>query len=235
MPLYPVYYDTETTGIRSEKDRIVEIAAFDPTSKRTFCQFVNPGIPIPLEASNVHHITDDMVADSPSFQEVGQAFIDFCGPEAVLIAHNNDGFDRHFLESECKRHNLILPAWHQVDSLKWARKYRPDLPRHSLQTLREVYGIPPNQAHRALDDVVVLYEIFSQMIDDLSIETVIALLSAPSQISKMPFGKHQGVPLSQIPKSYIKWLTKSGAFDKPDNKELYQSFEKLGFFTESKT
>lgn len=234
MPLYPIYYDTETTGISSDKDRIVEIAAFDPTQNRTFCEFVNPGMPIPPEASSIHHITNEMVAESPSFLEVGQAFIDFCGPDAVLIAHNNDAFDRHFLDKECKRNGLSLPAWPQVDSLKWSRKYRTDLPRHSLQFLREVYGIPSNQAHRALDDVVVLYEIFSQMIDDLSIETVIELLSAPTQISKMPFGKHQGTPLSQIPKTYVKWLTQSGAFEKPDNKELFHSFEKLGFFETSK-
>ena len=232
MSLYPIYYDTETTGIRSDKDRIVEIAAFDPTLNRTFCHFVNPGIPIPPEATSIHHISDEMVSGSPSFKEVGQSFIDFCGPGAVLIAHNNDAFDRHFLDQECKRHDLTLPDWPQVDSLKWARKYRTDLPKHSLQFLREIYGIPANQAHRALDDVVVLYEIFSQMIDDLSIETVISLLSAPTQISRMPFGKHQGTPLAQIPKTYVKWLSQSGAFDKAENKELYQSFEKLGFFSE---
>lgn len=234
MPLCPIYYDTETTGVRSEKDRIIEIAAYDPVNNRTFCEFVNPGMPIPPEASSIHHITDDMVANSPSFAEIGKAFIDFCGDNAVLIAHNNDGFDRHFLDAECKRHSLILPPWPQVDSLKWSRKYRPDLPKHSLQYLREVFGIAANQAHRALDDVIVLHNVFSQMIDDLPIETVIELLSAPSVLSKMPFGKHQGTPLSQIPKSYIKWLAQSGAFDKPDNKELYQSFEKLGFFETSK-
>ncbi len=234
MPLYPIYYDTETTGTRSDKDRIIEIAGFDPVRNRTFCEFINPGIPIPPEASSIHHITDDMVANSPSFQEIGQAFINFCGEDAVLIAHNNDAFDRHFLENECKRHGLTLPSWPYIDSLKWARKYRPDLPRHSLQVLREVYGIPPNQAHRALDDVIVLHEMFSQMIDDLSMETILELLSGSTQISKMPFGKHQGTPLSQVPKSYVKWLSSSGAFEKPENKDLFACFEKLGFFTETK-
>lgn len=230
MALIPIYYDTETTGIKSEKDRIVEIAAFDPINNRTFCELVNPGIPIPLEASSVHHITDAMVASSPTFAEVGQAFIDFCGPDAVLIAHNNDSFDKHFLNNECARHDLCLPKWPQVDSLKWARKYRPDLPKHSLQFLREAYGIAANQAHRALDDVIVLHQVFSYMIDDLSMETVIELLSSSSVVNKMPFGKHAGTPLAQVPKAYVKWLEESGAFEKPENKDLYQSFEKLGFF-----
>ncbi|MES2198878.1 MAG: DUF3820 family protein [Chlamydiota bacterium] len=231
MSLYPIYYDTETTGIRADKDRIIEIAAYNPVTNQTFCEFINPGMPIPKEATSVHHITDEMVADSPSFAVVGQAFIDFCGPNPVLIAHNNDAFDRPFLEGEFQRNQLPIPAWLYVDSLKWARKYRSDLPRHALQILREVYNIPSNQAHRALDDVMVLHGVFSQMIDDLSIDMVLALMSAPTQVSKMPFGKHQGKLLSEIPKDYVKWLGKSGAFDKAENQELMKSFEKLGLLT----
>lgn len=231
MSLYPIYYDTETTGIRADKDRIIEIAAYNPVTEQSFCEFINPGMSIPAEATSVHHITDEMVANSPPFAIVGQAFIDFCGPNAVLIAHNNDAFDKNFLEQECQRNGLSIPPWRYIDTLKWARKYRPDLPRHALQILREVYNIPSNQAHRALDDVMVLHGIFTQMIDDLPIETILTLMSAATKISKMPFGKHQGKALSEIPKDYVKWLSKSGAFDKAENQELMKSFEKLGLLT----
>jgi DNA polymerase-3 subunit epsilon len=44
----------------------------------------------------------------------------------------------------------------------------------------------------------------------------------------MPFGKHQGKALSEIPKDYVAWLAKSGAFDKQENQELKENFEKLG-------
>jgi DNA polymerase III subunit epsilon len=226
--LHIVYYDTETTGIHSEKDRIIELAAYKPHTKESFCHFINPGMPIPAEATAVHHISDSMVKDSPSFLVIGQAFTDFCGEGAVLIAHNNDAFDRPFLEQEYKRNSLAIPPFQYVDSLKWARKYRPDLPKHALQFLREAYNIPPNQAHRALDDVMVLHDIFSQMIDDLSIETILSLLSAPSQISRMPFGKHQGKPLKEIPKNYVLWLNENGVFEKPENRDLFLCFEKLG-------
>lgn len=171
-----IYFDLETTGLSPERERIVEIAAYDPQEERTFLSFVHPGMPIPQEAQAFHHITDAMVADAPPFGEVGRAFIDFCPPDAVLIAHNNDSFDRIFLHAEAKRNGLQLPPWKYLDSLKWARKYRPDLPRHTLQFLREIYDIPKNQAHRALDDVVVLYQLFSAMIDDLPLETVCQLV-----------------------------------------------------------
>jgi DNA polymerase-3 subunit epsilon len=227
MPSRPIYYDTETTGTRSDKDRIVEIAAFDPALNRTFCYLVNPGIPIPPEATAVHNITDEMVREAPTFKEVGQLFIDFCAGETVLIAHNNDAFDKLFLEQEYKRAGLEIPKWLFIDSLKWSRKYRTDLPKHTLQHLREAFGIPANQAHRALDDVIVLHEVFSRMIDDLSMETVLELLSQSSKLTHMPFGKHQGKLLSEVPKDYIRWLQENGALDKPENKELRNAFTSL--------
>src|SRR5579862_883079 len=133
--LRPIYYDTETTGVRNDKDRIVELAAFDPTENRTFCQFINPGLPIPPEATAIHNITNEMVANAPSFREVAESFLAFCPAETVLIAHNNDAFDKLFLEQEFKRSGLEMPRFHFIDSLKWARKYRADLPRHTLQSL----------------------------------------------------------------------------------------------------
>lgn len=227
MPLRPIYYDTETTGTRSDKDRIIEIAAFDPVLNKTFCYLVNPAIPIPPEATAIHNITDEMVREAPTFKEVGLFFRDFCAGEVVLIAHNNDAFDKLFLEQEYKRAELEMPKWLFADSLKWARKYRTDLPRHTLQHLRETFGIPANQAHRALDDVIVLHEVFSRMIDDLSMETVLDLLSQSTKLTRMPFGKHQGKLLNEVPKDYIRWLQENGALDKPENEELRNAFAAL--------
>lgn len=235
MSLRAIYYDTETTGIDGEKDRIIEIAAYDPINNQTFVQLVNPGRPIPPEATAIHHITDEQVASAPSFAEVGAAFIEFCQGDSVLIAHNNDGFDIHFLRHEFKRHQLEMPSWKFIDTLKWARRYRPDLPRHSLQFLREMYGIPPNNAHRALDDVIVLHQLFSMMIDDLPIDKVYQLLNdynhKKAAIQRMPFGKHKGESLEKIPKSYVRWLADNGALDKAENKELKAAFEQFGLLS----
>lgn len=225
----PIFYDTETTGTRLEEDRIVEIAAYDPVRNQSFCSFVNPKLPIPKEATNIHKISDEMVKDAPDFSSVGREFIEFCSEDAVLIAHNNDGFDIHILRNELKRHNIIMPSWKFIDTLKWARRYRPDLPRHSLQFLREVYGIEKNNAHRALDDVVVLYEVFSKMVDDLSYQQVLDLMSAKKverEITHMPFGKHQGLPLEKVPKSYLKWLSESGSLEKENNLSLKEALVK---------
>ena len=227
----PIYYDTETTGVKAGKDRIIEIAAFDPTHERTFCTFINPECPIPAESTAICHITDQMVKDAPLIKEALQSFVEFCSGDVVLIAHNNDAFDQLFLQAEFKRAELTMPDWRFIDSLKWSRKYRNDLPRHSLQSLREVYGITANQAHRALDDVLVLHQVFSKMVDDLEMKKVMELLSQTSQVQRMPFGKHIGKLLSEVPKDYVKWLAREGALDKQENAQLKETFEKMGVLT----
>lgn len=223
----PIFYDTETTGIRVDKERIIEIAAFDPVRGCTFEGLINPGIPIPPDATAIHKISDAMVAEAPTFAQVAQDFVTFCEGDVVLIAHNNDSFDYPILRNEFIRHQMELPAWKFLDSLKWARRYRSDLPRHTLQFLREIYGIAANNAHRALDDVKVLHQVFELMTDNLEIEQIMTLLNRPKEIIHMPFGKHQGKPLQHLPKDYIQWLCTSGALDKADNQDLRNSFEKL--------
>ena len=228
MTKRPIYYDTETTGVRHDKDRIIEIAAFDPVLDRTFESLINPKCPIPKEATAIHHITDEMVEEAPSFEEVAKDFINFCSGDCVLIAHNNDAFDKPFIESEFERNQVPFPDWPFIDSLKFSRKYRPDLPRHSLQHLREYHGIEANNAHRALDDVIILHQVFSIMIDDLSMDLIIDLMSQKQLLRHMPFGKHQGTPLKDMPPGYIRWLHENGALDKSDNQELKEAFQELG-------
>ncbi|MCH9631065.1 MAG: 3'-5' exonuclease DinG [Chlamydiia bacterium] len=237
MKKKPIYYDTETTGVKPLQDKIVEIAAYDPVENKSFTSLVNPDMLIPPEASRIHNITDEMVKDAPSFLEVGRQFIEFCSGDVVLIAHNNDGFDKPLIEAEFSRNSIDIPSWDYLDSLKWARKYRPDLPRHSLQHLREVYGIEANNAHRALDDVVILHKVFSYLIGDLTMEDVLSLYNASKSelIRHMPFGKHKGSLLQDVPKNYVRWLNENGALDKADNEQLKKSFEKLGVLEEVKT
>ncbi len=240
--LRPIFYDTETTGTRPAKDRIVELAAYDPVRKREFCSLINPGCPIPPEATAISKITDEMVQSAPSFREVIEQFMAFCTDDGsstsdptlgiVLVAHNNDAFDAPFLAAEFERVSLAMPKWKFFDTLKWARKYRSDLPRHSLQFLREAYAIEANQAHRALDDTLVLHQIFCRMTGDLSMETVLSLLGEEgSSVSRMPFGKYQGKNLADVPKDYLAWLGKNGILDQPEHGALKKQLATLGRIT----
>ncbi|OGN62152.1 MAG: DNA polymerase III subunit epsilon [Chlamydiae bacterium RIFCSPHIGHO2_12_FULL_49_11] len=223
-----IYYDTETTGVKADKDRIIEIAFYDATLQKKYCTFIDPKMPIPPESSQISGITDAMVRGAPAFHEVIDAMLEFCSGDAYLIAHNNDAFDFFFLQEEFKRTERQLPEYKYIDTLKWARRYRPDLPKHSLQYLREVYQVGERTAHRALDDVMVLFEIFTHMIGDLPIMTAYELLYSRSFLIRyMPFGKYKGKPLEEIPKHYLKWLMESGALDKQGNQDLKASLAKI--------
>lgn len=228
MAARPIFYDTETTGVSTQNDLIVEIAAYDPERGLSFEELINPGVPIPPGATAIHKITDEMVQDKPSFKTIAEQFTAFCEGDVILIAHNNDNFDEPLLCNEFERAGLEVPNWKFLDSLKWARRYRPDLPRHSLQVLRETYGFPANNAHRALDDVITLERVFSAMVDDLSIQHVYELLQEGQFIQIMPFGKYKGKPLQVVPADYVDWLSSNGALDKKENKDLKASFEKVG-------
>ena len=124
--------DVETTGLDPAIHRIVEIATVDVivgengevARGERWSSLVNPGMPIPPEASAVLHITDDMVADAPPIGEL----VDYVkrGPPALYCAHNRK-FDMGF----------IRPA-----GIDWLRTYKialwlwPDCPSHSNQCLR---------------------------------------------------------------------------------------------------
>ena len=228
-----IFYDTETTGVSFGKDCIIELAGYDPDGDEGFSVLINPECHIPEGATKVHGITDEMVADAPVFGEIWERFVAFCGDDALLIAHNNDGFDIHFLRHECEKHSVVLPtSWQYLDTLKWARRYRPDLPRHSLQYLREIYGVEANNAHRALDDVMVLHQVFSAMTPGITAREAHTMLKKPQAVNTMPFGKHRGRKIEELPGDYIQWLLNSGALDKDDNSDLRRSLEKKGLLPE---
>jgi DNA polymerase III subunit epsilon len=178
MTYRPVFLDTETTGLRPHQDRIIEVACFDPVHDRSFVRLINPHCPIPAEATAVHKITDQMVADAPSFEAIGPELLEFLGSDVILIAHNGDAFDIPFLNAEFRRAKIPVTKWRTLDTLKWSRRYRRDLPRHSLQALTQVYNVEVKTAHRALADVIALHQVFSQMVDDLPWETVYQLSQA---------------------------------------------------------
>jgi DNA polymerase-3 subunit epsilon len=66
------------------------------------------------------------------------------------------------------------------------------------------------------------------MIDDLPLRTVMNLLNQKQELNRMPFGKHQGKNLADIPKDYVEWLHQNGALDKQENATLKEQFINFG-------
>ena len=88
-------FDLETTGLLITKDRIVQIAViklFEDGHTETFNELVNPGQNIPEEIAAIHGITNEMVADAPSFQNLAPRLLEFIG-NSDLAGYNPNKFD----------------------------------------------------------------------------------------------------------------------------------------------
>ena len=146
-----VVFDLETTGLDSDRDQIIEIGAVRVEKgeiTERFHQMVNPGVSIPPEASEINHITNDMVKGQPRLKEVLPSFLEFVGTD-VLAAHNG-GFDASFLDTACMKNRLDSPNRY-FDTMRLS-VYWPNLKNRKLETFLKAAGIQNDHAHRALSD-----------------------------------------------------------------------------------
>lgn len=218
------FFDIETTGLDKEKGAIIELAIFNPAQEKEYSTFADPQMPIPESATAVNKITDSMVVGAPLISSILEALKELVGDSAYLIAHNGDSFDRPWLEEAAKKNNIDLPeGWKWIDSLKWSRKYRKDLRSHSLGALAEMCGFPPTEgAHRALTDCKTLHKVCRLMMGDLPMHQVYDLLNKKELMRFMPFGKHKGLPIKSIPRSYASWIMSEPNMN-PDLKEAVKA------------
>jgi DNA polymerase-3 subunit epsilon len=153
--------DVETTGRDASVDRVVEIGIAIArggaiVERRNW--LVNPGRPIPAEASEVHKITDEHVKDAPPFAAVAGEVLELL--TGCVIGAYNAAFDRAFLSNEVARAGLsadALPAglrkdadW--LDPLVWARELHHEERSRALGEVAARLGISLENAHRAADD-----------------------------------------------------------------------------------
>jgi len=178
-----IAFDLETTGFLPGVDQIVEIGAIkfdagEPIAK--FSTLVNPGRPMPEAASKVNGITDDMLTDQPSIDEILESFCEFCS-DTTMVAHNA-GFDFQFLLADAKKHEIPAAKGIVLDTLSMSRKILPGLPNYKLGTLIKHLNIPSGNFHRAEEDAGYAGLLFWKLIQRIykdnevpSIENLIAL------------------------------------------------------------
>jgi DNA polymerase-3 subunit epsilon len=165
-----VAIDTETTGRDPEVDRAVEIAcvfyrAGEVVSRRSW--LVNPGRPIPKEASEVHGINDEAVKAAPPFATVAAELLEVL-VGAVPVAYNAE-YDRKVLAAELSRAGIapetMPPALRRnvewIDPLIWARELQRAEKSRALSEVAQRLGIPLENAHRATDDAEATLHVFT--------------------------------------------------------------------------
>ena len=161
------FFDLETTGIDIVKDRIVEISIlkiYPNGNKESKTWLVNPTIPIPSTASEVHGITDEKVANEPTFKEIAKQIYQMI-KDADLAGYNSDRFDIPLLAEEMLRAG--------VDEFDFGNRVTVDVQTsfHEMEqrTLSAAYkfycGKELTDAHTAAADTYATYEILKAQLD----------------------------------------------------------------------
>ncbi len=161
-----IFFDLETTGINIASDRIVEISYLkvelngNETSKTLR---INPGIPIPEKATEIHGIRDDDVKDSPGFNEVAKSIArDFEGCD--LAGYNSVRFDIPLLAEEFLRAGVDIDMKRRkfVDVQVIFMKMEP---RTLAAASKFFLGKDLEDAHSALADTKATYEVLQAQLD----------------------------------------------------------------------
>jgi DNA polymerase III subunit epsilon len=179
--------DVETTGRDASTDRVVEVGVVVGRGGEVIARYnwlINPGIPIPEEARQVHHISDEDVKDSPRFEAVAHeiaAALSGCIPAAY-----NAAFDRAFMHAEFGRAALlgahaaapvagapaprVAPALRRdvewLDPLVWAREIQREEKSKALSEVASRLGVKLENAHRAMDDAEAALLVFYKLARD---------------------------------------------------------------------
>lgn len=157
-----VAFDVETTGVEPGS-RMVEIAAqafdLDGTVVSEFVSLVNPGIPMPADATAVNGITDDMLKGAPDASAVLRDLLEWLPSKPTLVAHKAP-FDVGVLAWELGRASMPMISASVIDTLPIA-KAKKLTPNNKLQTLVEHHRlVVDGDAHRALHDASACRQYF---------------------------------------------------------------------------
>lgn len=214
-----MFLDTETTG-NTKDDYLCQVAYL--VGDERYNELFTPIVPIPPEASAVHHIRPKHIEGKPAYKgsDFSQTLEKKLEDEnTVFIAHNAI-FDIDMLAKEDTKVNTY------IDTLKVAQHLDTEdkLNRYNLQYLRYALNLDDEaegetiQAHDALGDIIILRALFNRLFekarkdfkdDDETIEYLIKLTHTPVLISKINFGKHAGKTIKEIAaidKGYLSWL-----------------------------
>lgn len=231
-----VFFDLEATGVDTMRDRVVQVACvrLSPDgSRESYETLVNPEGPIPPEAAAVHHITDDMVKDAPTFRDLAPKLLEYFG-DSDLGGFGIVRYDVPLVTNEFKRAGIFFDTSKRrlVDAMLIYHKMEP---RNLSAALRFYCGKEMDNAHNALADTEATVDVFMAQLEKYR-DRPAPLVSLPGDVkgihefcnaqdprnvdargkfvwrhgvATFNFGKHQSRSLEDVvrsDRSYVEWL-----------------------------
>ena len=246
------FFDLETTGVDIVKDRIVEISIVKinvDQSQEWYTKRINPTIPIPIEASQVHGIYDEDVVTAPTFKDLAKEIFDFINP-CDLGGFNSNRFDIPVLLEEFIRAGIAfdIENRHMVD----VHRLFTLMEKRDLTSAYKFYcGKDIENAHSAEADVAATRDVFFAQLQRYdALKNDVAFLHDLTNEERIidsgrrlvyqnnqpcfNFGKHKGKTVEQVFReepSYFSWMM-NGDFPmhtKQKLKEFKDSMTKKSF------
>jgi exodeoxyribonuclease X len=166
---------------------------------------INPHIPIESGAQRTHGISAEMLVNEPSLDDfLKKTHAGKFADEHVLVVAHNASYDVPMFHPSCKK---ITP----LCTMRLGQTLYPDAKNHTLQTLSTLLNVDVEPTHRALDDALTSFYLMKNIATEhgMSIDEMLTLIQSASLDSPMPFGKHKGTKLKDLPSDYVRWLTEN--------------------------
>jgi DNA polymerase III subunit epsilon len=243
-----IFIDLETTGINPSKDRIVELAFVKAMPNGETIEkrwLVNPGMPIPAQASAIHKIYDEDVKDKPSFKQLANeiySHIKGCD----IAGYNSNKFDVPLLVEEFLRSGVDIDT-NDFELLDVQRIFHTMEPRNLTAAYKFYCNAELIDAHSAMADVKATYEILLAQIQrypnlgtdiqsinksigkDKIVDFARRFVYDEKEQIVFNFGKHKGKEVIKVLKEepqYYDWMQKSD-FEEHTKKVLQQIYTKM--------
>lgn len=229
-------FDTETTGIDTAKDRIVEFGAIGVRGRvigELAHNYVHPGMPIPKEAADIHGVTDEKVANEPPFSHIAGLVTALMERADVLCGYNAANYDAPLINAEFERHGFPfrIDPRRVLDPVIFVRWHLRATRERKLGAMCADFGVVLDNAHTAVADSTATGELLLKMVaagyipDD--VEQALAEQARYTAVQESEFrrwsywlytdrkdgktlrlgaGKYIGTPLARVDAGFLNWL-----------------------------
>ena len=171
-----VVLDVETTGLDTQRDKIIEIGAVKYLNGKEigeYSQLIDPEMRLPERITEITGITEFMLHGMPTIERCALEFYDFI-QGCALAAHNAD-FDMKFIKRMLALIDIRFD-FPVIDTLALARNLYPDAKNHKLGTICKLLDISLVNAHRAVNDARATAIMLSKSIDAISRTRTLSML-----------------------------------------------------------
>lgn len=223
-----VFFDLETTGTNISRDRIVEISVIKLMPDGTVIEKtrrINPEMPIPAEATAVHHITDDDVRNEPTFRQIAVSLAQMLSG-CDIAGYNSNRFDVPLLDQEFERAGVDFDI-SRARMIDVQTIYHKKEPRTLVAAYRYYCGKDLTEAHSAQADTMATMEVLLAQLekyDDLpcdvqalseyacnnrNVDLMGRLIFDDNGREIINFGKYKGQPAEEVlarDPGYYSWI-----------------------------